>query len=72
MNYTELQLKVLLSCIIFIGFSYLLYHMFTRLYINEKFLSKRELRQNVYAFYDDTDPDEHLNNDNMLLKYLDK
>lgn len=72
MNHTEIQLKVLLSCIIVIGFIYLVYHMFTRLYQNEKFLSKRELRKNVYSFYDDTDPDEHMNNDNMLLKYLDK
>lgn len=72
MNHIEIQLKVLLSCIIFIGFTYLLYHMVTSLFQTEKFISKRELRQNVYAFYDDTDPDQHMNNDNFLTRYLDK
>lgn len=64
MNHSQIQLNVLLLSLIIVFIFFILSKC-------ESFLSKRELRKNIYGFYDN-DPDEDMNNDNTLLKYLDK
>jgi hypothetical protein len=69
---------VLLSCILLIIVVFIVYRIL--LFINDRyinksldpFISKRDMRMNVYKKYSQYDPDENMNNDNQLLRYLDK
>ena len=73
MNHKQIQLNVLLLCL-FIVLILLLVSKYEPYLVSkyESFLSKREMRKKIYGFYDDADPDEDMNDDNLLLRYLDK
>lgn len=69
--------NVLLSCILLIIVIFIMYKIL--LFIDDKylnsldsFISKREMRMNIYKENADYDPDDNMNNDNQLLRYLDR
>ena len=70
-NHLQLQQNVFLFLLLTIVIAYVLYWLMLKMDLIELFTSKRELRMDVYGEYS-IDPDKDMNNDNLLLRYLDK
>lgn len=62
---------VLLCCILIVICGIIIYNFLKWCHVYEFFDSKREARKRVYGEYE-TDPDDDMNDDNLLLRYLDK
>jgi hypothetical protein len=62
----------LLSCICIIVIAICIYYLLKWLHVYELFDNKREKRMKLYSEYDESDPDDDMNNDNQLLRYLAK
>jgi hypothetical protein len=62
---------VLLCCILVVIIGIIIYNFLKWSRVYEFFNSKREVRKRVYGEYE-VDPDDDMNDDNVLLRYLDK
>jgi hypothetical protein len=62
---------VLLCCILVVITGIIIYYFLKWCRVHEFFDNKREMRKRVYGKYE-TDPDDDMNDDNLLLRYLDK
>lgn len=69
-NHLVIQSNVFFCLILTLILVSIVYLVIQKFGVLEPFLSKRELRKNIYGDYSD-DPDADMNNDNQLQRYLD-
>ena len=72
MDHLKMHSEVLFLSIVCILIIWIVVALFNYLTTVDKFISKRDMRKNLYGEYGDGDPDVDMNNDNTLLHYLDK
>jgi len=71
MDHNILQSNTLFFLICCVILMWALYNFYNYLFAKDSFVSKREMRKNVYGTYSKYDEDLDMNNDSLLNRYLD-